>query len=373
MTGLTGELKAIATAARELADSESELDDTALSELEKAVEVVARAWSNSNLGYQSNVYYKGFEAPPAGHVFSREWGFLGTFHGSIGEWRPYQESEVISFIEKKAGGPNLEPLQAASATLRSPVQTLIERAKSVAARVRQPHDSYLTENVEELKSISLPSVSQLAELQMNISVGRFAVRDMNALEGGWQPSGHQKVLASVMYIRSPYKVASQIADVCERLGRHLEVVNSADEAILVQLGRNVFIGHGGASSEYLKLGVWLTELGIEWDVFDGKPTAGLSTKERISEMLDNANIAFLFMTPEDEMANGKTQARSNVIHEVGLFQGRLGFTKAIVLLEEGCEEFSNIEGLGQIRYPRGNVKAAFDEIRQVMRRERLLD
>lgn len=46
--------------------------------------------------------------------------------------------------------------------------------------------------------------------------------------------------------------------------------------------------------------------------------------------------------------------------------------KAIVLLEEGCEEFSNIEGVGQIRYPKGNVNAAFDEIRQVLRREGVL-
>jgi predicted nucleotide-binding protein len=45
----------------------------------------------------------------------------------------------------------------------------------------------------------------------------------------------------------------------------------------------------------------------------------------------------------------------NVIHEVGLFQGRLGFKRAIVLLEEGCKEFSNIQGLGQIRYPKGNI------------------
>jgi predicted nucleotide-binding protein len=53
--------------------------------------------------------------------------------------------------------------------------------------------------------------------------------------------------------------------------------------------------------------------------------------------------------------------RMNVIHEAGLFQGRLGFTRAIVMLEEGCEEFSNIEGLGQIRFPNNNIKAAFHD------------
>jgi predicted nucleotide-binding protein len=43
----------------------------------------------------------------------------------------------------------------------------------------------------------------------------------------------------------------------------------------------------------------------------------------------------------------------NVVHEAGLFQGRLGFERAIILLEEGCKSFSNIEGLGQIRFPKG--------------------
>jgi predicted nucleotide-binding protein len=79
------------------------------------------------------------------------------------------------------------------------------------------------------------------------------------------------------------------------------------------------------------------------------------------------------MTGEDELADGKIHARMNVVHEAGLFQGRLGFTKAIILLEEGCEEFSNVQGLGQIRFPRGNIRAAFEEIRQVLEREGLVD
>jgi len=55
-----------------------------------------------------------------------------------------------------------------------------------------------------------------------------------------------------------------------------------------------------------------------------------------------------------------------------VIQGRLGFAKAIILLEEGCEEFSNIHGLGQIRFPKGNISAKFDEIRRVLEREGLV-
>jgi predicted nucleotide-binding protein len=62
----------------------------------------------------------------------------------------------------------------------------------------------------------------------------------------------------------------------------------------------------------------------------------------------------------------------NVVHEAGLFQGRLGFRKAIVLLEEGCEPFSNIDGLGQIRFPRGRISACFEQVREVLEREEML-
>jgi predicted nucleotide-binding protein len=73
------------------------------------------------------------------------------------------------------------------------------------------------------------------------------------------------------------------------------------------------------------------------------------------------------------MADGKLQARMNVIHEAGLFQGRLGFSRAIIMLEEGCEEFSNIAGLGQVRFPRGNIKAAFHDVQLILEREGLIE
>ena len=89
-------------------------------------------------------------------------------------------------------------------------------------------------------------------------------------------------------------------------------------------------------------------------------------------MMDSAGIAFLVMTGEDEQTDGKARARENVVHEVGLFQGRLGFERTIVLLEDSCQQFSNIMGLGQIRFPKGNIEAAFEEIRKVLEREGLL-
>ncbi|MCW2539253.1 MAG: hypothetical protein JWN95_978 [Frankiales bacterium] len=42
------------------------------------------------------------------------------------------------------------------------------------------------------------------------------------------------------------------------------------------------------------------------------------------------------------------------------------------MLEDGCEEFSNIAGLGQIRFPKGNISAAFEEFRATLEREGLI-
>ena len=50
-------------------------------------------------------------------------------------------------------------------------------------------------------------------------------------------------------------------------------------------------------------------------------------------------------------------------------QVRLGFKRAIILLEEDCAEFSNITGLSQIRFPKGNLMAKSEEIRRVLERE----
>jgi len=114
-------------------------------------------------------------------------------------------------------------------------------------------------------------------------------------------------------------------------------------------------------------------LGLPYDEFNRIPVAGVTNIARLSEMLDAAAIAFVVMTAEDEMADGAMQARMNVVHEAGLFQGRLGFTRAIVLVEDGCAEFSNVQGLGQLRFPKGNISAIFEDIRLVLEREDFLE
>lgn len=128
----------------------------------------------------------------------------------------------------------------------------------------------------------------------------------------------------------------------------------------------IFIGHG-RSLLWLQLRDFIRDrLRLDWEEFNRVPVAGQTVVARLAEMLDRCDFAFLVLTGEDEQRDGTLRARQNVVHELGLFQGRLGFDRAIILLEEGCGDFSNVAGLQQITFPAGKIMAAAEEIRLLL-------
>jgi hypothetical protein len=133
--------------------------------------------------------------------------------------------------------------------------------------------------------------------------------------------------------------------------------------------RRIFIGHG-RSPAWKDLKTFLVrQLKLEYDEFNRTPSAGKNAQERLSEMLESCGFAFLVFTGEDEHKDEALHARENVIHEAGLFQSKLGWRRAIILVEEGCKGFSNVEGLQQIRFAKGNITGSFKEVRRVLNRE----
>lgn len=143
----------------------------------------------------------------------------------------------------------------------------------------------------------------------------------------------------------------------------------AETALSPAHGKKIFIGHG-RSPVWRELKDFLSDrLNLPWDEFNRESVAGISTTERLNQMLGASSFAFLIMTAEDEHADATLHARENVIHEIGLFQGKLGFRRAIVLLEDGCQPFSNIHGLTHIPFPHDRISASFEELRRVLERE----
>lgn len=171
-------------------------------------------------------------------------------------------------------------------------------------------------------------------------------------------------------VPDPRRELTQRLAVLQQITADLKDVHARSRLALQR--NRVFIGHG-RSALWRQLKDFLAEeLHLAWDEFNRESTAGLTTTERLNAMLAQAVFAFLVMSGEDEHADEQMHARENVVHEVGLFQGHLGPRRAIVLLEEGCAEFSNIHGLTQIRFPKGDLSARFEEIRRVLKREGLL-
>ena len=96
---------------------------------------------------------------------------------------------------------------------------------------------------------------------------------------------------------------------------------------------------------------------------------GHGIRDILEDMLNKSSFAILVMTGEDETKNDELQPRLNVVHELGLFQGRLGFSRAIMLFEKGTLEFSNIHGVDQIYFSKGAIKETFGDVLATLHRE----
>lgn len=137
-------------------------------------------------------------------------------------------------------------------------------------------------------------------------------------------------------------------------------------------GACVFLGHG-RSPLWARVQVFLEhDLRLQTVSFESESRAGLSVVPILEDMLKQANFAVLVLTAEDETAGGGTRARQNVVHEAGLFQGRLGFSKALLLMQEGVEGFSNVAGLQYIPFAGDKIDQTFYELQRALKREKLI-
>jgi predicted nucleotide-binding protein len=131
----------------------------------------------------------------------------------------------------------------------------------------------------------------------------------------------------------------------------------------------VFIGHGG-SRQWRDLKDHLQDQqGYEVAAYEVGARAGHVVRDILEDMLSRSTFAILVMTGEDEQADGSLRARENVVHEAGLFQGRLGFSRAILLVEDGVAPFSNLQGVQQVRYAKGAIRETFGDVVATIRRE----
>ena len=368
------ELFSIASRLAEAADSEIlKSSENGLVEIEKVIQNVSRSFSGSWLGYHAYVYYENFLEPPPGAHFSQEWGLMDLSYsslGSRGSWEEYNPKDVKSYIMENSGNFDLSSVEKES--LR--VSEIFESCKSeiisiITTENSTNNDSFLTKLTADIEILKHLSPSEIAQIWA--PPGQIMTRDTTAVGQRTRVPPHKEIQARIASIRQAFNVCREGGMLSRKAASHLERKNR-QKGREERVGTNVFIGHG-RSAIWRELKDFIEKrLQLPWDEFNRIPVAGVTNQARLAEMLDSSAIGLIIMTAEDQTVDGETQARMNVIHEVGLFQGRLGFTRGIIVLEEGCQEFSNIQGVGQIRFPKDRISACFEEIRQVLEREGLL-
>ncbi|MGO8091634.1 TIR domain-containing protein [Rhizobium leguminosarum] len=354
----------------EFPDSGIELSK--LNALTEAADEIGKAFSGSWLGYHSRVYYRGLGEPEPGRHFSQEWGLMKVrLSRGLSHWEEMSPKTVMDAVFKKAGNPNLNKLKIVERDVGKRFDDLSATLTSVLHQEHDtaPSDKFVAKLLEDAERLRRFTPIEVADRWA--PKGQLMTRDSTAVGQGNIAPPHVLVRAEAVSIQNTFDICKSAAAIAKKAASHIErrERRSRRES---KVGTDVFIGHG-RSLLWRELKDFVADrLRLPWNEFNRIPVAGMTNIARLSEMLDSAAIALIIMTAEDELIDGEVQARMNVIHEVGLFQGRMGFSRAIVLVEEGCKLFSNIDGLGQIRFPKGNIKAAFEEVRAVMEREGLV-
>lgn len=131
----------------------------------------------------------------------------------------------------------------------------------------------------------------------------------------------------------------------------------------------IFIGHGRSFAWRALKDHLQDKHDYSVEAYESGARAGHTIRDILEDMIRKSSFAILVLTAEDEQLDGQLRARQNVVHEAGLFQGKLGFPRAIMLIENGVEEFSNVQGIQYIGFSAGRIKETFGEVLATLKRE----
>lgn len=327
--------------------------------------------SHSWFGDHSSTYYKDFGTPPSGRSFDVEWGFIPGFNGIRNPgWRVYSRDEVRAFVFDGIGEDIFDKFHELAAQLNTNFSNLHDQALDA---IEAAEDTFELKSLSRYKNRIQEEIKPYSFGDYVNSESRRAprmTRDSEEIAKGQIVPAHVQYQSSIRSFETNKRRLGELANLLRNAVEATSLSKFAERAKIEM--NKVFIGHGRSNQWRVLKDFIKDRIGIDYDEFNRVPVAGIATQERLSEMLSQCGFAFLVLTAEDVHQDATFHARENVVHEAGLFQGKLGWRKAIVLLEDGCEEFSNIAGLGQIRFPKGNIGAIFEDVRGVLEREGFL-
>lgn len=131
------------------------------------------------------------------------------------------------------------------------------------------------------------------------------------------------------------------------------------------LPRGVFIAHGGNPQWRAVKAFVEDEMRLPVHSFESGVWGSTQVTEALNHILERCGFAVCVLTAEDLSADGRWRARQNVVHEVGLFQGRYGFDRVVLLVEEGIDTVPRTAEPFTVTFPRSGIDKAFWQLRRM--------
>ncbi|MDR2691494.1 MAG: nucleotide-binding protein [Dysgonamonadaceae bacterium] len=112
----------------------------------------------------------------------------------------------------------------------------------------------------------------------------------------------------------------------------------------------VFVVHGHNETVKLRVARTLEKLGLEPIILNEQDNSGKTIIEKFEKNSSNVDFAVILLTADDEGKSNeeekyKSRARQNVVFEMGYFTGKLGRNRVLLLLENGVEKPSDLDGI----------------------------
>lgn len=221
--------------------------------------------------------------------------------------------------------------------------------------------------VKKLSEIDYTDSENLQDIKMySDKIEEFFSRYRSSGDGFYIPPSQTSMNDTT--VKTIYRLSGQLSKLPKQdLIKEFESIKPQPQKKSSGSGQ-IFIGHG-RSKLWARLQIFLKDdLNLKTLTFEDESRTSESIINVLNDFLDKSSLAILVMTAEDETAEGKSRARQNVIHEAGLFQGRLGFDKVIILKQESIEEFSNIAGLQYIPFSGDNIEQCFYELQRKLKK-----
>jgi len=115
-------------------------------------------------------------------------------------------------------------------------------------------------------------------------------------------------------------------------------------------GNTVFIIHGHNELVKTQVQLLLTRAGVHSLVLHEQPDKGRTIIDKLIEEGNTSNYAIALLTADDRLETGIVRARQNVILEIGYFMGQLGKSRVRLLVSEGVEIPSDLQGILYEKY-----------------------